>query len=254
MTAKEVLDLLRKRHIDDLFVPECKNGPTWTQHHRRLDAWVMKKSWESFNTIGYEIKVSRSDFVGDQKMGEYLSLCNDFFVVCPPGVIKFESELPPEAGWLQVAGSRLITKKRAQHRKIEDPIMLYRYILMCRTKIANESNGQNEEKLEYWKNWLQKKEISTHLGYQVSKALAKEIQQYAINVQGENDRLKRRIKELEEVEQKIKELGLNPREQKWNLLRELEKYKAGSTQLYLTDVRRTMNSLKDLEDMLLGNK
>ena len=256
MTARDIVELLRVKHAEDLFVPECKNGPTWTGHHRRLDVWVMKKSWSSFNTIGYEIKVSRSDFLGDQKMTEYIPLCNDFFVVCPPGVIKYESELPPEAGWLQVTGTgnRLITKKRAQHRQIEDPIMLYRYILMCRTHITGESAGREEDQAAYWARWLEKKEVNASLGYRVSKALAKEIHKYAETVQEENERLKARIEVLQEVEQKIKDLGLDPKAPKWSLFRHLEYYKEGSTQEYLGNIHGAINCLQSLEKALKGEK
>lgn len=254
-TAREILELLRQRHAEDLFVPECKNGPTWTGHHRRLDAWVMKKSWSSFNTIGYEIKVSRSDFLADQKMSDYIPLCNDFFVVCPPGVIKFASELPLEAGWLQVTGTgnRLIIKKRAQHRQIDDPIMLYRYILMCRTQITTEHQLEVDQS-EFWKGWLEKREIDRFLGRRVSKALAVEIKKYAEDMQEENEKLQKKIEALEEVEKKIKDLGLDPKAPRWNLFRQLEHYKNGSSEEILMRIQAAMSNLKELEAALKEGK
>jgi hypothetical protein len=61
VSANVLLKALAQRHKDDVFVPECKNGPTQTGSHRRLDAWVMLKTWSPVTMIGYEIKVSRSD-------------------------------------------------------------------------------------------------------------------------------------------------------------------------------------------------
>lgn len=67
ITAKAILELLRAKHAEDVFVPECKTGPSQGHDHSRFDAWVMKKSWANAATIGYEIKVSRSDFL---RLGE----------------------------------------------------------------------------------------------------------------------------------------------------------------------------------------
>lgn len=187
MTAKHILELLRSKHEDDVFVPECKSGPTQNTKHRRLDAWVMKKSWASFNTIGYEIKVSRSDFLSDEKITSYFPLCNQLFVVCPAGVIKSADELPQGVGWMQVAstGNLLITKKRAQFREIDDPVMLYRYILMWRAVITDV--GEKEDSVRYWKQWLENKKINYELGCHVSKALSEEIKKYAISMRKENE-------------------------------------------------------------------
>jgi len=91
--ARELLDLLLVKHAQDVCVPECKNGPTWTAKHLRLDLWAMKKSWSNPYTYGYEIKASRSDFLQDEKWLNYLPYCNYFSFVCLPGLIEPE-ELP----------------------------------------------------------------------------------------------------------------------------------------------------------------
>lgn len=58
-TAGKVLNCLKGRHINDLFVPECKTGPTMYapkgEKPPRMDAYVIKGNWD-FNYIGYEIK------------------------------------------------------------------------------------------------------------------------------------------------------------------------------------------------------
>jgi hypothetical protein len=62
---------LSKRHKDDYFLTEVKDGPTMGASHARIDAWAMKKSWSKPLVWGYEIKVSRSDFLNDTKWPAY---------------------------------------------------------------------------------------------------------------------------------------------------------------------------------------
>jgi hypothetical protein len=66
MNSYEIITLLKQKHYDDIFIPECKDGPTQLGSHLRMDAWVMKKSWANSCFIGYEEKVSRSDFLQDR--------------------------------------------------------------------------------------------------------------------------------------------------------------------------------------------
>ena len=255
MNSRQVIELLRKRHIEDLFVEECKDGPTQTGHHRRLDAWVMSRSWVNFRTYGYEVKVSRSDFLGDQKMTDYIPLCNCFYVVCPAGVVKSENELPDEAGLLLVTSNetRLITKRRAKFRQIEDPINLYRYILMARTQIVRTTQYIEEDRLAYWRNWLDNKTITKDLGHRVSKNLARSIKKTILDVQEENKRLKEQNDGLLEVKQKIEALGLSPDSPRWSLIRELDKHKNGyasEVELEIQQVLYTMrNATRRLEEL-----
>ena len=137
MTSKTILQALKERHWKDVFIPECKTGPTWVnQNLRRLDAWVMRRSWTQFGTIGYEVKVSRSDFKQDNKWREYLSYCHWFYFVCPWGLIQPE-EIEKDAGlcWVSKNSQRIYTKKHVEKRDIEIPVELLIHILMSRTII-----------------------------------------------------------------------------------------------------------------------
>ena len=59
MKASDIIKLLEQRHSKDLFVPECKDGPTGSHGmHVRLDAWVMPKSWANPALRGYEVKIT----------------------------------------------------------------------------------------------------------------------------------------------------------------------------------------------------
>jgi hypothetical protein len=203
--AHEIVDLLACRHSADIFVPECKNGPSQCRTHLRLDAWAMLKSWSKPHTFGYEIKVSRSDFLGDDKWHLYLPYCSHFYFVVPAGLIE-PSEVPENAGLIYVSatGSKLFTKRKAPWRNVEIPEDFYRYILMCRTRISREYDGPS--KADVWRQWLEEKLEKRKLGYQVSRA----IRDHVDKVQRENERLQEQMKEYDEVRSVLVRLGIDP--------------------------------------------
>ena len=187
MTAKDLLKLLAARHSDDLFVPECKNGPTHAAMPGdllKLDAWAMARSWAHPKLTGYEIKVSRSDFLRDDKWRAALPLCNEFWWVAPPGIID-KSEVSPECGLLETSknGSRLFTRKRPQYRDIEPPVDLFTYVLMCRVVMKD---NLHESQIEYWRNWLAEKQERRDVGYRVSASLRKIVDEKINAVEKEN--------------------------------------------------------------------
>lgn len=138
-TSGDILRLLAEKHKGDVFVPECKNGQTWSNSNLlRLDAWCLKRSYSPLTTIGYEIKVSRSDFEQDQKWVGYLDYCHQFYFVCPAGLIR-SVDLPHDVGLIWVSASnRLHTKKIATQTKPDTLKVneLLWYVLMSRCQIA----------------------------------------------------------------------------------------------------------------------
>jgi len=67
--------------------------------NRRIDAFYLRVHDKT--TKGYEIKVSRSDFLGDDKWDNYLKYCNYFYFVAPKGLIG-KHELPDGVGLIEV--------------------------------------------------------------------------------------------------------------------------------------------------------
>jgi len=173
VVAADLVRLLSVKHSKELFVAECKDGPTWTANHMRLDAWAMKRSWAQWKTWGYECKVSRSDFLGDDKWPGYLPMCHELSFVCPSGLIQAE-ELPEGVGllWASKNAKRLYTKRKASYREIEPPVNLLIYILMCRASIGGEFGTSRERDIEWWKDWLAGRKDDNELGYKVSEAIA----------------------------------------------------------------------------------
>lgn len=240
MKAREILEALSLRHLGDVFVPECKIGPSCFVGCPRLDAWVMKKSWTNPLTIGYEIKVSRGDFLSDNKWQSYLPYCNEFYFACPSKMID-KSEVPDVAGllYLTSTGTRLICKKKAPYRDVQIPEEVFRYILMARVYVTN-VDIVNISSCEYWKNWLREKEENRELGHRVSEAIRSKV----IDVEQENRRLKGKIEEYEDVEKLLKQFGI-----------EGDYYFEGVVRRKLEDLQKVVpgeleNSLQDLKRII----
>lgn len=145
-SSNQILSLLEERHGKDVFISECKNGETWgARDLLKLDAWVMRRSYSPFTTIGYEIKCSRVDFDNDQKWVKYLDLCHLFYFVCPAGLIRV-TDIPSGIGliWVSTTG-KLRTKKKAERKELDTNKLngLLIYALMSRSKIVPNMFGVN---------------------------------------------------------------------------------------------------------------
>jgi hypothetical protein len=193
MRAKQIVELLAQRHSKDLFIPECKDGSTWFSEHLRLDAWAMLRSWTHEKAIGYEIKVSRSDFLSDNKLQTYMQYCHEFYIVAPSGIVQ-PNEIPEGAGLIVPSANctRLYTKVKAPYRNIEWPVDLLRYILIARvTGISNTTRPREErpDSKTQWEAWLKKKHDDLDWGQKLRGKLRKIVQDEVLAVRLENKRL-----------------------------------------------------------------
>jgi hypothetical protein len=197
LTADQVTNLLvGARHKEDFCVSECKVGQSWGKNVcRRFDLWVMRRSYTKPCYFGYEIKVSRADFMQDEKWQEYLPYCNQFSFVTPWGLVD-PSEIPEEAGliWVSKNLRKTYVKKKAPHRKIEDPVSLMKYVMMSRTRVSTE-RSPDQERISHIRDWLDQKRELQYLGHE----LARNLKHFVKKVQDENDKLKIKIHKLEEV-------------------------------------------------------
>lgn len=218
VNARDILNMIRERHLKDVFVAECKGGPTWTAQHDRLDAWAMRRSWTRPMIWGYEIKVARGDWIKDTKWRNYLRYCYEFYFVCPPNIIE-RDELPEEAGliWTSKTGSRLYTKKRAPTRNVIVPEDLWMYLLMCRSRIESEYAVESAADRDYWKRWLAQKRENRELGHRVRGELRKVVTERVDKMWCENQRLVGENKRLTDVRETLKRLGLSTHESVWGI-------------------------------------
>lgn len=90
VTLTEIKKALAEYHPKDYFLTECKTCSTYfpdPQGMLKFDGLAMTRSYTSPCITGYEIKVSRSDFFGDNKWHLYLQYCNEFYFVVPVGMV-----------------------------------------------------------------------------------------------------------------------------------------------------------------------
>jgi hypothetical protein len=210
--AGRLLQLIAERHTKDVFVPECKDGPSWGRNTPRMDAWAMNRSWANFCCTGYEIKVSRADWLQDTKWPQYLELCHRMYLVAPQDVIR-PDELPESMGLLVPTknSTKLYTKKKAPFRELEIPWSMLAYVLMCRATIAPEPTMYRKDvpNAEYWRTWLADKSENKTMGHRVSRALSTMFRERVDHVECDNKWLKAENEKLEDVKAAIKSLGVN---------------------------------------------
>ncbi len=262
ITASDIEALLRHRHSEDIFVPQCKTGPTHINNNLRiLDAWVMPRSWAHWTTIGYEIKVSRSDFEHDQKWIEYLDYCHEFYFVCPPGLIK-STELPREIGlvWTTVNGTKLITKKRAEPREVSPQkiINLLSYVLIARSEVKRNGGGSKEGSMDYYREAVKRAEERQGLAEFVHGHIADTYSAMAKRAK----EAERQIQEVETFVKRLKLLGIE-----WNpnggwsshddAHREIDKLRSGIDRDFirlLDNTSRQLDHVRDLAETILSKR
>lgn len=242
--------LLRQRHAGDVFVEECKDGPTQVSgvRHVRLDAWAMPKSWSKPDTHGYELKVSRKDFLRDEKWRDYLRLCHRFWFVCPRGMIQPE-ELPQDVGllWASSNMARLVAKRTAVPRDVQIPETLWRYILMCRAKIQREAHGDSSP-LDYWRQWLKERGERKDLGYRVRSR----IREIVDAVNAENESLRKRMEGYDLAIERLKDAGFDVSHpiSTWELRRRIDELRGAVPTGLVSDVETAIARLSSLRSEL----
>lgn len=104
------------------FIQRRYNQPTWenlTMRKCRPDVFTVTPTFNlnQLRTTTYEVKVSRSDFLGDKKKGKwesYTAFSNYVWFACPEGLIN-PSEVPTgcgliwrtRKGWIQKRGTKM---------------------------------------------------------------------------------------------------------------------------------------------------
>ncbi|KHF33446.1 hypothetical protein CM49_04394 [Paenibacillus sp. P1XP2] len=202
---------LSKRHTDDLFLTEVKTGRTWDNKELlKFDALAMKRSWANPCLTGYEVKVSRSDFMKDQKWPGYMAYCNKFSFVCPKGLIQ-KDELPEDVGLIYYYPDTgaLRSERSAKHRIIDIPPSLYMYLLMSR--IEPDRHPFFNSRREMFESYLEEKITCKSIGKHVGSKLVNEVneirKQYE-EQQREIDRMKKQSELFHKVKNVLDDYGI----------------------------------------------
>jgi len=126
MTEREITQALKSRYSKDhIFASQVKLGRGGS---KIIDAVAIKRTWSPVTVIGHEIKVSRQDFMNDNKYPEYMKACTNFYFVVPNGIIKLD-EIPSEVGimvYYPKSGVLRVKKKAPYYNdKISQDMLLH---------------------------------------------------------------------------------------------------------------------------------
>lgn len=239
-----IIQLLATRHSGDLFVVECKDGPSQGTSHLRMDAWAMKRAYSKPLTVAYEIKVARSDFLQDKKWPGYLDYCNEFYFVCPRGLID-PSEVGDSAGliWTSKNGNKLYTKKKAPWRDVQIPESLWRYILISRTVITRDNHITKDE--DYWRNWMIEKKDKITFGHRVGRRLQQVINAKIHDVETKIHEVRAENKSLQATKTMLDGLGIEPDTYPWLLRQRVDEQLRAFKEIIPKPLVNEMQRLKD---------
>lgn len=214
ITSTDIYKLLKLKYPIEKFltIAECKIGSTWFKSAcSRFDMWVMARSWQNPRFIGCEIKVSRQDFLNDNKWQNYLPYCTEFYFAASHGIVD-SSEVPEQAGLLEATKNckRLIVKKKAPVRDVEIPQSLLIYVLMCRTRITTDNTGCTKASL--WEDRLKEMKANKRIGSDVAWHIRRLANEQVKDVIEENKKLRDENRTLQQVQECMESLGIDDKE------------------------------------------
>ncbi|HYG60717.1 MAG TPA: MmcB family DNA repair protein [Symbiobacteriaceae bacterium] len=179
--ADFIKQVLQKKHAQETFFTEVKTGPTIAASSsdlQKIDALAIKPSWSNPCFTAYEVKVSRNDFMRDDKWANYRNYCHRFYFACPSGLIKPE-ELPEDVGlvWVNADGGYSV-RRAALFRPIEIPWEMLYYLVISR--MDHERHPFFSSRREYFEAFVADRADRAALKYRVSTkwaGLLKELQE-----------------------------------------------------------------------------
>jgi len=179
ITAKDIEKVLAQKHQRDAFYRQVKNGPTHAPLPEGLlimDAVVISKSWSNLLITAYEIKISRSDFLSDNKLHLYKQYCHRLDVVCPAGLIK-QNEVDDDTGliWINPKTKQgWVVKKKGRIRKLDRlPSEMFLYLIMNK---ADDDHALYSNSRMAAEEYLADKIDSHSLGRRLGKKIGHELQ------------------------------------------------------------------------------
>lgn len=175
MRADLILRILQQRHRRDLWLTEVKDGPSTLAQTSRLDALAIKKSWTQPRFVGYEVKISRSDFLRDDKWVTYLPVTHQFSFACPWDLIQ-PDELPPEVGlyWVREDGGLKQVRRPTLRPMTTLPTHLLYYLVLSRLSPDHHPffTNQREQAVAYVSDRPERQELGRIVGSRMSEELS----------------------------------------------------------------------------------
>lgn len=176
VSSYDIKKALEVHCIKDFFMTEVKDGPTQIDQHelKILDAMSIAKSWVHPCIKGFEVKVSRGDFLRDPKWYTYFPLVNEFYMVCPQGMIE-RSEIPTTCGllWYRPKSGTILTKQKATYGGGQPTADMLMYIIMNR--LEPDHRPFFSTKAEWAREYMEQKDRDRHIGQSFGTVLTKRV-------------------------------------------------------------------------------
>lgn len=161
ITAKDMELHLANRYYDRrqwVFLTQVRSSTGSADRVADAMAFNMYGS-TGFEIIGFEIKVSRSDFLSElkdmSKSDELMSYCDKWFLVVPDEDIVKEGELPKNWGLLVLQGDKLVQKVRPT---VQHTVSMPLHFIASLLRRSNDEIGRIES--QYVKREEIEKEIT----------------------------------------------------------------------------------------------
>lgn len=189
--AEDICGLLTNRHMSDLTLEELMlpNG-------MRMDFFAMSSPHSMYHSLtGYEIKVTRSDWLNDMKYKDYVQYCNYFYIVAAPRCVLPE-EVPPNMGFIEMTStkSRLFTKRKAPAFDVKN-LRILTYIIWTLTGKFQWRAGDRNKLVTNFEDYVKGKKHLHELGVSAAYKIRHDLKTFEDRkTQLEQDR--RDIKEL----------------------------------------------------------
>lgn len=252
VTSTDIKKALAGFHEKDFFITECKTCSTYfpdPQGLLKFDGLAIRKSYTKPCITGYEIKVSRGDFLQDNKWHLYLQYCNEFYFVVPAGLITKE-EIPENVGLIYYYPDTTVlrTKRKALYREIEEPVGVYKYIIFSR--FDQDRIPFYENRAEFARDYLNDKDEKRRLGTAFGSKMAKDLRE----AQGKLDNLKDAADDVEfaqAVGKLIEKHGIGWRWRRYNDAELLEKLDEALSSSYPKELDRVESRLQGVLDELV---
>jgi len=137
-------------------------------------------------------------------------------------------------------GTVLFKKKKAQHRDVEIPEDIWRYILMSRTTVKTGEYRKRSD-LEFWQGWPENKTLSYDVGMRVSKELGFLIKNKIEAEAARNNRLEKEVKRYAEVREFMEKLNIIQ-----DVGKKVEQLRSGIQKGFSARLNSTIGTLSEL--------
>lgn len=176
VTSAAIKIALAEKCWKEFFLTEVKSGPTQLAMPgglKILDGLSIRKSWTNPCFTGYEVKISRGDFLRDAKFYTYEELCNCLYIVCPKGMID-RTEIPESVGLMYYDSDKkaITTRKKAIFRKIDYSPEMLLYIIFSR--LESDRYPFFSSKQEYFEAYIEGKSDNRILAHSVKTKLVRD--------------------------------------------------------------------------------